>query len=151
MENTKKSDELKHWHLFAAKNADGVIIVRLRVEKPTLHDIHLYQSSVVVKWEYESEDQSGMPSDVEKELMDEFEVATDELTRYNGNSYLVVVATGLGVREWIYYGKDYEAFIDKLNACLRGYEKFPIEIEHYDDPEWKNWEDFIQLYRNAEN
>jgi len=55
----------------------------------------------------------------------------------------MLVATGLGLREWVYYTRDREQFMERLNELLQGHAAYPVEIEIYDDPDWENW-DYIR-------
>lgn len=59
------------------------------------------------------------------------------------------ISTGFGVREWCYYTKDRNEFIQRFNALLTGHQRYPLEIEFYDDPEWKVWHDLRFAYERA--
>jgi hypothetical protein len=55
---------------------------------------------------------------------------------------LGIVTTGENLREWTYYAKSDEAFIQGLNLTLVGLPVFPIEIDTALDPTWSMYEDF---------
>ncbi len=139
------ASNLSSWSILTAENDDGILIVRLRIEKPAIASIDTYQTSVIVKWDYIPESAAGMPPEKTKHEMDLFEREIGELTAENDNSYLMVVATGMGIREWHFYVKEYDIFIKRFNGLLKKAKEFPIDIEYYHDPEWNNWRDFVKL------
>ena len=55
---------------------------------------------------------------------------------------LAIVTTGENLREWTYYAKSDEAFIQGLNLALVGLPVFPIEIHTALDPTWSMYEEF---------
>lgn len=55
---------------------------------------------------------------------------------------LALVSTGENLREWTYYAKSDEAFIQRLNLALAGLAVFPIEIHTAHDPTWSMYEQF---------
>jgi hypothetical protein len=62
-------------------------------------------------------------------------------------SVLVLVSTGEGFREWIYYTKSESAFVDKLNQTLKMSPRFPVEIHTASDPTWSTYEAFRKTAR----
>jgi hypothetical protein len=78
-----------------------------------------------------------------------FERALDELSMANGQSFLMNVGTGVGLREWLYYAKDRDRFMKRFNELLAGHEPYPLKIEFYDDPAWKVWVDLHRIYERA--
>lgn len=74
--------------------------------------------------------------------MGEFEAALDQLSDAP-DAKLVLVMTVGGLREWCYYTRSYEAFMQVLNQSLAGLPRFDIAIEHSYDPEWRYWHSFV--------
>ena len=72
-----------------------------------------------------------------------FEEALDELSGMNGLSEIFQVLTGMGVKEWVYYTNDRNAFMGRFNELLKNHEPYPLEIEFYDDPYWEVWQDML--------
>jgi hypothetical protein len=81
--------------------------------------------------------------------MEAFGAAVADLGWETGCSYLMNISTGLGLREWCYYTKERADFMRRFNAALAGHERYPLEIEFYDDPEWKVWLDLRFAYERA--
>ena len=52
-----------------------------------------------------------------------------------GYSQLMLVITGNGSKEWIWYARDFDDWIGRLNAALSGHPVYPIDIEYQLDPE----------------
>lgn len=78
-----------------------------------------------------------------------FERAVDELSMENGHAFLMNVSTGLGLREWCYYAKDRDRFMARFNELLVRRERYPLEIEFFDDPEWRVWLDLRYAYERT--
>jgi hypothetical protein len=142
--------ELDYWVILTAENEDGVLVIRLRTTRPDIADPAAFRTSVIISWRY-SAGSAGMPTDEEKREIDAFEREIDGLTMANDNSHLMAVATGLGLREYIFYTRNYNAFMRSFNALLATRaQRLPLTIEYYDDPTWKNWLDFLRLYERSQ-
>lgn len=100
----------------------------------------LYPDRVIISWAYQSAE--GMPSRPEREAMDRMEDLLAPYVEQTGLSTLVLVSTGEGLREWVYYAKSQEEFMAKVNQALRGLPRFPIDIDLWKDAEWKRYEEF---------
>lgn len=55
----------------------------------------------------------------------------------------MLVVTGNGRKEWIWYFSDLESWIDEFNNLLTNCPVYPIEIETNTDPEWSTYHNFI--------
>lgn len=143
------NDELKYWKVISVKEDNKTLIIRLRIERPNYNDIHLYKSAVVIQWRWPNADKSPKPPEDVNQRQIEFEEAIDELTGDNDLSYLIQVGTGLGLKEWVFYTKDRDAFMVKFNDFLKGHDQYPIQIEFYDDPDWKIWLQFLDIYKRG--
>lgn len=76
--------------------------------------------------------------------MNDFEPAIDPLTEDPGNSQMVYVRTAFGVKEWLFYARDSDAFMRAFNERLAGHPRYPLEIRFYADPKWKLWREFVK-------
>lgn len=106
----------------------------------------LYPDRVIISWSYQSAE--GMPSKSEREAMDRMEDLLAPYVEQTSLSTLVLVSTGEGLREWVYYAKSQEEFMAKFNQALHGLPRFPINIDLWKDPEWKRYEDFRSRVEN---
>lgn len=130
----------------ATRPSDGHrIVYRFRSEFRPAFQRTQYPDRVILIWRYESS--QGMPSTSERELMDQMEDLLTPHVEQQGVSSLVIVSTGEGLREWIYYARSQQEFMAKLNEALHGVPRFPIEIDLWSDPEWKRYEEFCSSIR----
>jgi len=116
--------------------------------RPNLKD-HLgnpdYPQRLIVTWEYEEEDESGMPPSEESDAMAEFEdilVANLDPERL---AILAFVFTTPGRREWHLYMGDVDAVGERINQSLEGYPELPITLEVEEDEEWNELAQILQL------
>ena len=114
-------------------------IVRF-IEQPT-SDSKRLKTAVEIAWKYAAE---GLPTPEQNEEMNEFERAIDPLTEDRGNAQMVYVRTAFGVKEWLLYVRDADAFMRAFNERLGGRSRDPIEVRFYADPKWQLWREFVQ-------
>ena len=121
-------------------------VFRLRTRKPLGNHVDHLTTALTITWKYDSE--AMFPRGAEKEAILTFERLIDPVSGENGFSELVQVSTGGGVKEWLYYVADSDAFMRSLNRYLDRQPKYPIEIKWYDDPGWKIWEEAVTYLRD---
>ena len=124
----------ENWEMVALKSDDGNRLYRIRSQLPDGLDKAAYSENVVVEWRFADD---GLPDKETSAILATFENHIDCLDDAGGNSLLVHVYTGAGIREWCYYTKDYDGFMEALNTALSGKPRFPIQILHAHDPVWK--------------
>jgi hypothetical protein len=136
----KMLDEaLNQWRIVKIENEKlGTVIMKLRVEKPSLPDESEFRTAISVDWPYGS----GLPDVQVKTRMDAFEVGVDELTSENGFAELVLVRMGLGVRTWLFYSSDPARFRNRFDALTLA-RRYPLRITVEDDPDWKLWREIV--------
>ncbi|MGE0642010.1 MAG: DUF695 domain-containing protein [Thermoanaerobaculia bacterium] len=136
----------EEWSVVTIRNAElgQSVVMRVRFEKPGRADLATLRAAIVVKWPYESENR--MPPPETNRLQLDFERALDPLMP-SEESELVHVSTGLGLKEWIFYARDSGIFLERFNELLAGHPAYPLEIEIYDDPDWKVWAEMVDSLR----
>jgi hypothetical protein len=97
---------------------------------------------VIISWAYQGQHQKGMPSAEEHARMGELEDALEPVEA-NGFASLVLVSTGDNLKEWTYYTRSADQFLERLNLVLRGKPGFPIEIHTAADPAWTTYHRFV--------
>lgn len=130
------------WSIVKVEN-DGSgesVVMRARFTRPDRGDLAALRTAIVVKWPYAGANRMPSPEINARQL--DFERALDPLAP-GEISELVHVSTGLGLKEWIFYATTSEAFMERFNDLLANHDAYPIEIEFYDDPEWRVWADMI--------
>ena len=58
--------------------------------------------------------------------------------------------TGNGSKEFSYYIADRDSFIQAFNQALRTHPAYPIEINFFEDREWKDFRAILDLFTPAE-
>lgn len=101
-----------------------------------------FPTLINIYWPFEKEENNGMPDQNTNEKHIAFEDVIASLD-VNGTSHLMLVVTGNGRKEWIWYVKDSNKWMDKFNELLTGYEVYPIQIEMERDPEWSTYHNFV--------
>jgi len=138
--------EPSDWSIVSARNPETgqVAVFRVRFSKPDRPDLASLVWAIVIQWPYES-DQQMPPAEVNA-AQQAFEAALDPLAS-SSQSELVHVSTGMGLKEWIFYARTREEFMNELNELLSGHPRYPIEIEFFEDPGWEVWEDMVKDLR----
>lgn len=139
--NSAADDQAMWSTAVATRPSDGHrIIYRYRSEFDRTFKRSSYPDRVTIAWSYKST--SGMPSKTERESMDRMEDLLSPYVEQTSLSTLVLVSTGEGLREWVYYTKSQDEFMAQVNKALQGLPRFPVEIDLWKDPEWKRYEEF---------
>ncbi len=137
------SSDLGFWTMMSAESADGSAVFRVRTDRPADSAIELCSTAVIVRWDY-TPAAAGMPDDATRQSMDQFEDHLGDLGASEGFSYLMLVTTGFGQREWTYYTCDPNQFVDRFNALLPQQPSYPVEVVLCRDPQWDYWQDVQQ-------
>lgn len=111
-------------------------------EKPVGWQSIPLSEEVSIYWDFGA---SGTDKSV-IDQMNQFEHLLDQLCK-GEHSRLALTITSPAGREWCFYAKDYDAFMQTLNTCLAGRPRFPIRIEHSSDPDWTYWHSFVDRIR----
>lgn len=128
---------LEAWKIFTAQNGAVATVVRIRVDEPDDSLRKAMPDVVQVEWPFESEGSFPRPATLEE--MNGFERALDELSTDNDLAELMMVRTGFGVREWVFYTRDANVLLSCFDRLLDGHPRYPIELHHGEDPAWTVW------------
>lgn len=126
------------WVLAEVSNDDEKGLFRYLDMKPAgWNTIPLYEQISII-WRFDG----VFPDNVTMEKMNTLEDVLINLESQT-NVKLTLVMTLNEYREWCLYAKNYDAFMEKMNAALSDHEAYPIEIIHSNDPDWQYWQYFI--------
>jgi len=133
--------ELADWRIVEAvlPSTRQAAVFRLRIRKPRIDNLKAFRFAMKVLWPYDG----VMPTPEVNEQQTTFDVALDELTGDNGYAELVRVATGNGLKEWLFYATDPEVFGENFNRLLSSRPQYPVTVEFEEDPEWQEWSSFV--------
>lgn len=131
--------DVTEWALATAEHEtlDRLTIYRYAKQFRAGFDRKVYPDRVVIVWRFDTE--TGLPDVMLRKKMDRFE---DLLQPYvNELSVLTAVFTGDNSREWVFYAKSDDLFLDALNLALVAQAKLPLEIHTGKDPEWETYDE----------
>jgi len=94
---------------------------------------------VIIVWKYQSE--TGQPLSEDHRMMNQMEDAL-EISLDGRFATLALVSTGENLREWTYYARSEDEFLEHLNLALCEMTGLPIEIHTAIDPAWSMYQEF---------
>lgn len=121
------------------------VIFRYRSEFEKSFKRSTYPDRVTIAWAYMPS--NGMPARDETAAMDQMEDLLEPYVENTSLSILVLVTTGEGRREWVYYTKSKTEFMAAMNKALAGKSRFPVEIDLWTDPKWSRYDEFKSQVR----
>ena len=139
--SVKAKDE---WLEVKRKVNESVAVYRYRTEIIPPVNTSDFPTLVAITWEFgDYEDPFKFQRSVEEHHAD-LEQSLDHL---NGeeNGFLFLVRTGDELKEWVWYVKDFENWMVKLNEAFAGKPAFPIRIDPYEDPEWTTFKQVNEI------
>ena len=104
----------------------------------------------VISWKYNGENRNGMPPEEINQRMIALEHAIEESLEDNGLSRHAYSRTGNGLKELVYYISDREDFMAAFNDALQSHPRYPIEINLYEDPEWKDFQKILEMFNRED-
>jgi hypothetical protein len=105
-----------------------------------------HSQRLVVTWEYEQDNSSGMPSEAQSEDMRAFEDAVVNAVDPDKLAILSFIYTNNGFRVWQFYVRDIEEVGIRINTALADFPKLPISLEVQDDA---NWDELRSVYNSC--
>jgi hypothetical protein len=122
-------------------------LLRFRPNLKSFLGIPTHSQRLVITWEYEQDNSSGMPSENQSEDMRAFEDAIVNALDSDRLAILSFIYTNNGLREWQFYVRDIEEVGIRINTALAGFPKLPISLEVQEDT---NWDELHSVYNSCE-
>ena len=123
------------------------VIVKFVNALPTIDIQKSLTSLTAISWEYDGSSNNGMPRrEVNKKML----VLEDALNKRmeKSKSYIHAYSrTGNNLKEFVYYSKGLDEFMTLLNEELQSHERYPIEIDFYEDPEWSELKKILEDFK----
>ena len=133
------------WNIAKGKNPEKPTVLRFRPSlKDALGDAN-YPQRLMIVWQYEPVNASGMPSDTQSADMKDFEDMLIEALDPDRLAVLAFVFTTAGSREWHFYLSDVSEVGIRINKALANIPQLPIELTIEHDPEWDELRQVYQL------
>jgi Family of unknown function (DUF695) len=135
--------DIGKWGILSVSAEEGDAVFRIRTDRPADARLADFSTSVRIQWPYAG-DAIGFPEAADQEWMNRFEDRLEDLNWCEGLSYLMLVTTGLNLKEWLFYTTEHEAFMSRFNEVVQGLPRFPLEIAFIPDADWEQWESVRQ-------
>ena len=136
--------EKKPYGVIAKIKEDGKPVI-LSISQGAIAKKEQFGMLIIFAWKYKG-NKSSMPTDIESTKMKQLE---DELVKIaqKGLAVHAVTRTGNNLKEWEYYIKDSESYMKAFNDHLKEHERYPIKINFYKDPKWKELKRFTDMIK----
>ncbi len=130
------------WRMAIGRDSGVPLVCRIRNKAPSYATKVAFPHLVTAVWNFQSSNETGMPSEPIVELMSLFEDLLVKTLEGACQAFLTVVATGNGVREWQWYSRDPEETLQLVNQALSENDPFPVQFCIDNDPEWVAFSQF---------
>lgn len=128
-------------------NIHGVsMMLRYRPNLQNFIESGLYHTRIDMDWLYDDTGDAYMPSAGEQTGMENFEEALNIAFGGDNQSVLAFVYTSQGTRRWIWYTKNSDDAGERISEILNYYDDFDINLTRTEDPEWREYFEFIANY-----
>ncbi|MDJ0970873.1 MAG: DUF695 domain-containing protein [Kiloniellales bacterium] len=124
------------WALAEAHSAQGPMLKRFRTPILQPVDITSHRRVLRILWIYAEEGTGEMPSSEDSDRMEKFENLTCDALEKDHLAVLTAVVTFDGARQWVWYTSDVPACGQRINEMPQEEERYPIELDAFDDPDW---------------
>ncbi len=123
------------------------VIVKFVNELPATDIQKRLTTLTVVSWKYGGSSNNGMPTnEINKKLL-ALEDALSETMDKSKSFVHAYSRTGNNLKELVYYSKGMDEFMPLLNETLQSHERYPINIDFYEDPEWTELKKLLEDFR----
>lgn len=99
----------------------------------------------VVSWNYDRDDNNGVPLAAINEQMIALEDAIHTLEK-DGLCLQVYSKTGNGLKELVYYIGDRDVFMAGFNNVLADHPPYPLDIVFYEDAQWSDLQTVHEVF-----
>jgi hypothetical protein len=130
------------WFTAEGQEDSKPLVFRARQNVPAGIETKQYPFLISIFWRYKPANEGGMPDAETNDGQIALEDALESLDSKE-YSFLMLVVTGNGRKEWHWYVEDVEKWMNKLNESLKGHPVYPIEIENSQEPDWSLYKGFL--------
>ena len=112
------------WSVAQGEKNGRPLMIRFRTERPQDVEPTAFPILLSATWTFQP-NEHGLPSSDEMERMDKFEDALATAMEASQTAHLMVVLTGDGDRDWLWYTPSEEQAMRQVNKALRGQPRYP--------------------------
>ncbi|CAA6678227.1 MULTISPECIES: DUF695 domain-containing protein [unclassified Lentimonas] len=132
------------WNIAKGKNPERPSVLRFRPSLEGFLGDANYPRRLMIVWQFEAADATGMPNDTQSADMKDFENMLIDVLDPDRLAVLAFVYTTGGTREWHFYLSDVSEVGIRINQALSNIPQLPIDLTVEDDP---NWDELRQVFQ----
>jgi len=129
------------WSVLQTEKNGKPLLVRYRSERPQSVEAAAFPFLLSATWTYRA-NEAGFPTPEEVKWMDKFEDALVAALEGSRTAHLMVVLTGNGERDWLWYTCGEAEAMSQVNHALKGHKPYPVEFSVQKDRGWKAYAQF---------
>jgi hypothetical protein len=133
------------WNIAKGKNPERPTVLRFRPSLEAFLGDENYPRRLMIVWQFEVADATGMPTDTQSADMKDFENMLIDALDPDRLAILAFVFTSAATREWHFYLSDVSEVGIRINQALSTIPQLPIELTVEDDPNWDELRQVFQL------
>lgn len=118
-------------------------IIRFRTPILSPHQVKGYPTCLRILWGYAHEGAGALPDDPTSVRLQAFEDRVVEVLEQDAVAVLTAVLTFDGARQWVFYTADVVACGTRIECMPQESEPYPIDIDVFNDPEWRYLRDEV--------
>jgi hypothetical protein len=123
--------------------ADPPFIVRCREPILAPADTAGYDDCLRITWVYPDGGTGALPTPEASAAMERFESRLVAALEHDARAVLTAVLTFDGDRQWVFYTGDVRGCLRRINAMPQEAERYPIELDTFEDDGWEYLRDKI--------
>ena len=139
MEEQSLTDE--QWSVIQSEKNGKPLLIRYRSERPRDVETAAFPFLLSATWTYQA-NEAGLPAPEELELMGKFEDALESALDASQTAHLMVILTGNGERDWLWYTCGEAEAMRQVNQALKGHKPYPVEFSVQQDRRWRAYAQF---------
>jgi len=102
-----------------------------------------YPRCLRIVWGYADEGSGALPDSDTTNLLQAFEDRLVAALENDAHAVLTAVLTYDGARQWVFYTADVSTCGARIDTMPQEQDPYPIELDAFDDPEWRYLRDEI--------
>lgn len=124
------------WSIAEGKYQGRPVIIRFRNFSQAFPRAR-YPRRLNVFWKFANPMENDLPSPEDSARAEAFENRLVEAVETDDHSILSIVLTGKGLREYVFHTSNANEFLQRLTAMPQEKDRYPIEINSFEDEDWK--------------
>ena len=120
------------WIIAERETDEGLSILRLK-DLDEAFSFHSQPERINVVWSFQNTTSANTPDDAENRNLRFFEDELCGRIERDSSAVLCMVFTEPGTREFVFYAKSLDQFLDAINSIPETADGYPIEIQHESD------------------